>query len=88
MGNNVLGAPQFIDIASVLTQEEVTVLGGLLRSSGVNCVSFLKDLLRGSPFLNEAGEPGFRVGPLGGLCELVEGKAPSESADGDIETAL
>lgn len=66
----------------------MTVLGGLLRSSGVNCISLLKDLIRGSPLLNEAGEPGFRVGPLGGLCELVEGKTPSEGADGDIETAL
>lgn len=56
LNGDVLRALQFIHITGCLTEEEVAVPGSPLRGSCVKRVSLLKDLLRGSPLLNEASE--------------------------------
>lgn len=88
LDENILRALQFVGFTRAVGEEEVAVLSSLFGGSGVNRVSLLKGLLRGSPLLNEAGHPRLRAGLLVGLYEVVEGEARSEGANGDVEAAL
>lgn len=86
--DHVLGLSQFIGLAGPLTLEQVTVGGRLLQESGVDCVTLLEFLLRGSVLVDQTGDPRLRAGILVRLANTVEDVGGGKAADGDVETAL
>lgn len=85
---NVLRMGQVNRLALALALEQVAIVCSLLHRNSVDSVSLLEDLLRRSPFGDQAGYR--RLGPrlLGGFVDSIETVGDEESGDGDVEAAL
>lgn len=75
---------QVVEFTGTLAPKQVTVIGGLLHSDGVDGVALLEQLLRGSPLLDQIGGPRGGVG----LAEAVEDESGCDATDGYVEAAL